>query len=574
MDKETKLNLIEILQRIVKIRWLFLIGLFVLELITQSKSQGFFKIEINFLSLFLGGYFILNTLNYLYLLKKERCNDKAIQVIKFLQVLIEPILFTVLVYYSGGIENHLHTLYFFSIIIASILYRPIVVILELLYSSILYLGVILIGHFNYLSHTQPYLVPRLYFDGTLQDKLLSAFNIIFILWIVGILAIYLVKLLYQREEQLIGERNKTRSTIEALTDGLVMFDQDLKITIVNKRAEEIFKIKKQDFEGKNLMSLDLNTPLRVLFNLVLEVVDKQKKVFLREITLKNREPALVIQTSVVSVLDKQGNRLGVVQIFHDISREKAIDAMKSEFISIAAHQLRTPLSVIKWILKMLTKGDFGHVSKKQKEYLDRAYFSNEQMIELVNDLLDVTRIEEGRFGYKFKLENVVKITSQIVEDFRESDLGKQKQLQIKFLGPKRKLPRSKVDKNRFIMVLQNLLDNAVKYSRAKTTIIVKIQLSQKGFTISVQDQGVGIPSQEQNKVFSKFFRGTNVTRMETRGSGLGLFIARNIIKAHGGNFWFKSKLGHGTTFFFTLPLAQDFVFKKSKLEFEKFLKSF
>ena len=240
-----------------------------------------------------------------------------------------------------------------------------------------------------------------------------------------------------------------------------------------------------------------------------------------------------------------------MKIFYNLTREKMLDKLKSEFISIAAHQLRTPLSAIKWVIKMVLDGDVGKITEEQKKLLFKGYQSNERIIELVNDMLNVSRIEDGRFGYSYQKENFEEAL-QIVMDSLENRI---KEKSIKFEVKKNaKVPEIFMDKTKMVLVLQNLIENAVKYTPEFGKILVNLEVGKNFLKVRIKDNGVGIPKKDQEKMFSKFFRAENVMRMQTEGSGLGLFIVKNVIQKHGGEINFTSEEGMGTEFVFTLPL--------------------
>lgn len=230
--------------------------------------------------------------------------------------------------------------------------------------------------------------------------------------------------------------------------------------------------------------------------------------------------------------------------------EEKIERLKTEFVSITAHQLRTPLSAIKWVLKMLLNEELGKITKEQREFLEKIYRSNERMISLINSLLNVTKIKEGKFLYKPVLSQIDELTESIIEVFK--DEIKRKQIEFEFKKSK-KLPKILIDVEKIKLAIQNLIDNAIRYTLSGGKVIVSLKRIKGGVKFSVKDTGVGIPKDQQKRVFSKFFRGKNVMRLETEGSGLGLFITKNIVEAHGGKIWFKSEEREGTTFYFTLP---------------------
>lgn len=236
----------------------------------------------------------------------------------------------------------------------------------------------------------------------------------------------------------------------------------------------------------------------------------------------------------------------------ELKRAKEIDRLKSEFISTAAHQLRTPLSAVKWTLKMLVDGDFGTLNSEQKTFLMQGYQSNERMIDLVNDLLDVARIEEGRFGFNFSFIQLEDLIDNIVQDFTHRI--EEKKIKFKFIKPDEKLPKVRVDPSRIRLVIQNLIDNAIKYTPEVGEVTVLIKYSKLNIEFSVKDSGIGIPANQINRLFTKFFRSDNALKMQTEGSGLGLFIVKNIVEKHGGKIWVESKENKGSTFAFSLPV--------------------
>ena len=239
-------------------------------------------------------------------------------------------------------------------------------------------------------------------------------------------------------------------------------------------------------------------------------------------------------------------------VLHDISREKMVERMKTEFVSISAHQLRTPLSAIKWTLRMLLDGDLGEINPEQREFIDRTYNSNERMINLINDLLNVTRIEEGRYLHKPIMYDMGEIMEYVIKPYREE--AAKRQVIFGLERTKKKLPKVLLDVEKIRLAVENLIDNAVRYTPPGGKVTVSLNCDKKEIVVSIKDTGVGIPKDQQERVFTKFFRGANVMKMETEGSGLGLFIARNIIESHGGKIWFESEEGKGTTFHFSIPV--------------------
>lgn len=232
-------------------------------------------------------------------------------------------------------------------------------------------------------------------------------------------------------------------------------------------------------------------------------------------------------------------------------RLRELDQLKTEFISVASHQLRTPLSAIKWVLKMLMDGDVGEISKDQKDLLEKGYQSNERMISLINDLLNVSRIEEERFQYRFVESSLIDIVNRLVDEMKMMMERKSIVFEKKI---DRHIPLMRLDPQKMHLAVQNLLDNAIKYTPEGGKITVYISREKQDVICSIQDSGVGIPDDQKDRVFTKFFRGDNVIRMQTQGTGLGLFISRSIIEKHDGTLTFESEEGKGTTFTFRLGI--------------------
>lgn len=227
-----------------------------------------------------------------------------------------------------------------------------------------------------------------------------------------------------------------------------------------------------------------------------------------------------------------------------------ISRMKSEFVSIVAHQLRTPLSAIKWIFGLLIDGDAGTINVEQKSLAMKGYESNERLIGLVNDLLDVDRLESGTTQFSFGPVDIGALIENIVLELEPRAESKRIAIRLKFSH----ISKVRADQAKLRAVLQNLIENAVKYTSERG--VITVATAEKGHDavmVSVSDTGIGIPESEQKRIFSKFFRASNAQRTGVEGTGLGLSLVRPIIERHGGAIWFESAEGVGTTFHFTVP---------------------
>jgi len=266
------------------------------------------------------------------------------------------------------------------------------------------------------------------------------------------------------------------------------------------------------------------------------------------IRLVDPEVVIGIVSIVTIVLLTIGHSL-----VNSFARIAEANRMKSEFVSIVSHQLRTPLSALKWSLDLLRSKRLGEINDKQREYLDIINESSNKMIKLVNDLLNVTRIEQGRVMMQIKSFSVEDLIEEIVKELK--DFAEATNVEIKFKNNK-KLPNVYADPDKIRMVVQNLIDNAIKYSKkGGGWVEISTEKDEKMIKTIVKDNGMGIPELLQKEVFGKFFRGENLVKQRVDGTGLGLFIAKGFIKMLGGDIDFESKEGNGSTFWFTLPIA-------------------
>ena len=225
---------------------------------------------------------------------------------------------------------------------------------------------------------------------------------------------------------------------------------------------------------------------------------------------------------------------------------------KMDFTAVVAHQLKTPLSEIKLSLKMMLEGDFGVMNREQMEMAQKLIEKSNTLIYLVNDLLDMAKIEYiGHSPYNC-LEIVVIDLLESIIHFCQAKITA-KHIDLVFEKPATPLPMVNIDREKMFLAIKNLLDNAVKYSSENAKIIVSLSLNGKNVLLKVQDFGIGVPASEKQKLFSKFFRAQNAKTVKDGGSGLGLFIAQNIVKAHHGKIWFESKENEGSSFFIELP---------------------
>lgn len=227
---------------------------------------------------------------------------------------------------------------------------------------------------------------------------------------------------------------------------------------------------------------------------------------------------------------------------------------KSEFLSMVTHQLRTPLSGIKWTFKMLLDGDLGSFTDEQRAIIQKGYESNERMIKLLEEVIVANHTNSWDFQYSRTPSDIEHIIGNIVTEFLEE--ARVHKIHMVFNHPPRPLPLISVDPEKIAIVFQNLIENAIKYSEPEDTITITMnELDANHVEITVADTGLGIPDEAKPSIFTKFFRADNVKELQKNGTGLGLFTAKNIVEKHGGTIRFESAMDQGTTFFITLPVS-------------------
>lgn len=340
------------------------------------------------------------------------------------------------------------------------------------------------------------------------------------------------------------ERDKTMAIFANFTDGLLLFNKENRLEAINYQAENFLSVKAGDVVNKTIPEI-LNIP--IIGFLVKNLGQDLTTVSRRGLEMRKD---LFLEISGVP-MKKDQEKWAVLIILHDVTREKMVEKTKTEFVSIAAHQLRTPLSAIKWTLKTLLEGEMGVLSAEQKNYLEKTYKTNESMIDLVNDLLSVAKIEEGKILYNRILSDMESVIKSGLELCKE-EINKKK-LEVVFIKPPDKLPDVLIDMEKMKLVVQNLLENAIKYTPAGGKIKVEIRQNKGELEFSIKDSGMGILPENKDRMFTKFFRSADAIKRETDGSGLGLFIAKNIVEAHEGRIWYESEAGAGATFYFSIP---------------------
>ena len=356
--------------------------------------------------------------------------------------------------------------------------------------------------------------------------------------------------------------NLLNAVMYSMDEGLIVVGRDYKIVLVNRVAGIMLRTAPADLAGLDIrqaVGFVKGERNPIPFELPLEPVIEHGEIIILKaldegIYAKDKNDKLFPVSLFLASLIVEGKRQGAVITFTDITEEKRLNEARVSFISIASHQLHTPLTGIRWFAEMLLDGDVGALTKGQRNFTDRIYEGTTRMIDLVNLLLQIARVEAGRvivdprpLDFKQLLDDVIMSMKPQIE---------KKKHVISLHVPSQDVPHVPLDKDIMWQAVQNLIDNAVRYSYPGTEIVISIAFDAKKqkFICSVQDHGIGIPRGQQNRMFQKFYRADNAIKYVPEGSGLGLNLVKQLVEDWGGAIWFESQEGEGSTFFFTVPL--------------------
>lgn len=351
-----------------------------------------------------------------------------------------------------------------------------------------------------------------------------------------------------------SERARTEAIFASIGAGVITTDANGRIDRVNQRAIDLLGYSRKELIGtwfpqivvakdNNGDIIDaLDRPIAQAFLLGHSISAKTN--------YQTKNGDLLPVSITVSPIIVDGEPVGGVEVFDDITRELEIDKMKSDFISLASHQLRTPLTAIRIYSEMLVDGHLGDLNKKQIGSLDTVLKSVKRMNKLISALLDVSKIETGRLNLKNTQIDLSDIMRGTVKSLKLEARAKKIKVNMTIDGTDFKI---ETDALLVGEVLSNLISNAIKYTPTKGKIDVSLSEHKLTYLCCVSDNGMGIPADFQNKIFTKFSRADNAQKADTTGTGLGLYLVKEIAKILGGELWFQSKENKGTKFYFSLP---------------------
>lgn len=353
------------------------------------------------------------------------------------------------------------------------------------------------------------------------------------------------------------EKQKFQEILEGISDSVLAVDQERKIVLCNLKIAGLLGLERAEIEGKKISEVmgvsnkegDIADLLYCPISL-----DGKKAVPFSQKAVKITTAKKISYADLISnpVDSPSGINIACVLTLRDVTGGKEVDDMKTDFVSMAAHELRTPLTTLKGYISVFAPEVEKILNPDQKMLLQNITKSSDQLMALVENLLNVSRIDRGVITLSMERVDWPKLVESTVNDFM--DRAKEKQIELKFTAPNKTIPPTSVDKSKIIEVLSNLITNAIKYTDPQGRISVTIEVNGQEVITHVSDSGHGISKDLLPYLFSKFFRVQGKLEYATKGTGLGLYITKSLIDLHHGKIWVESEIGKGSTFSFSLPL--------------------
>lgn len=356
------------------------------------------------------------------------------------------------------------------------------------------------------------------------------------------------------EEIIKIEKLKDDAILASIGEGLIVTNEFGEITLMNSTAEVLTGWKSTELAGKKLVNAlplldESGNLISPSSRAVTKAIDEAKPTVISSYHYVRRNKTKFPISATVTPIIFNKRVIGSIEIFRDVTREREIDRAKTEFVSLAAHQLRSPLTTISWYSEYLLSNENKIDAKTQKKYQQVIYHANKRMIELIDSLLNVSRVELGTFMLEPVEVDLIKMTKNIIVDLQNSIAQKNIKITTHF---NKKNITVKADLNLTRIILQNLLTNAIKYSYVEGKIDLMIEQNEATL-IKVVDSGIGVEEKDQAKIFTKFFRADNAKSMDPEGNGLGLYIIKSLLVHTKGRIWFESAPGKGSIFYVSFP---------------------
>lgn len=348
--------------------------------------------------------------------------------------------------------------------------------------------------------------------------------------------------------KLMLEKNKSIAIVKSISDPLIVLDTNFKVILLNDACEKFFNIDEGKMLNRHFLEAIHDGDL---YAYISGVVEDGKEHDEKIISLQSGNKNYYFNIVVNVVQDEDAKMNGIVLLFQNVTQLKQLEKVKTDFISTVSHEFKTPLTSIMIAASLMTKDNVGTLNEKQSKIVSTIKEDTERLSTLITDLLELSKIQSDKSIFNMELCSIEDIILASVKTFHEQAESKRINLYYKVED---NLPKVNVDFEKITWVINNLVSNSLKHTNSGDEISISAALRNGKIYISVKDTGIGIPEEFQEKIFDKFIQVSEYDS-ESTGSGLGLTIAKEIIEAHDGNIWCESKLGLGSTFTFTLPVA-------------------
>lgn len=348
--------------------------------------------------------------------------------------------------------------------------------------------------------------------------------------------------------------------LKSIGEGVFATDVQGSIIFMNETAELMAGRTFREVEGQSVQTVfcfvqagEHPDTCRIPSPVLRALQTETRQPFLGQTFLAVGEKRVPVSGVCSPIRDAGETVIGVITVFQDETKKHELEQMKNSFLSVAAHQLRTPLGSMRWSMEMLLGGDLGRLPKAAREAVAQIYGNSQRMVTLVNDLLDVARIDQGKAGEEKSSVDIAAVLGEAVKTMRPA--AEQAAVVLELILPDQPLPPVGAPPKHLYEAFENLLSNAIKYNRKDGKITVTLGKEEGILRLTVTDTGIGIPKEDQSKIFSKFFRASNAVKKETDGSGLGLSVVKSYLEECGASVRFESEENVGTKFIVDFPLA-------------------
>lgn len=348
-----------------------------------------------------------------------------------------------------------------------------------------------------------------------------------------------------------NEKSRTLTILNCLSEGLIATNKKGQIALINPAASKMLHLRRGHVVGKKVSGL-LGYP--ELEKNILEMMKKAAgKSTLKKMEIETAD-GRTVQPNITAILDERDETLGTVTVLIDISEEKKIEKMKSEFVRLVSHELKAPIGAIQGYLNLILDGVIGDDKEKERDILQKTRDKTESLIELINDLLDLSRTERKLTEREMRMVDIVDIIVENVEFYRNEANEKNITLIIR---DDRDIPLVRGNAEELSRAFANLIGNAIKYTMQGGQVEIEIKKTKAHVVVAVKDNGIGMSEEDVSRIFTEFFRGKNAVAKKISGTGLGLAIANRIVEDHNGYIEVKSKLNQGSVFIVVLPVMKQ-----------------